>query len=76
MARKWCHYLITRQAVNEILMDVNFKMSFRKGQAAAGNQTNMIVFVFFKQSEKNRKCINVSKNLSIVKNACLKKINN
>lgn len=34
-------------------MDVNFKMSFIKGHAAAGNQTNKIVFVFFKQEKKN-----------------------
>lgn len=50
-------------------MDVNFKMSFRKGQAAAGNPTNTIVFVFFKQGEKKWKMY-VSENVSIGKNVC------
>lgn len=35
-------FLITRQALNEILMDVKFCMSRRKGRAAAGNQSNNV----------------------------------
>lgn len=50
MALKWCHFLIVRQAINEVFMDVNFWMSLRKGHATAGNQTNKNV-----KKKKNQK---------------------
>lgn len=55
MALKWCCSLIARQAVNEVLKDVNFQTGFTKGHAAVGNQSKYNPFVVIKQRIHQRR---------------------